>query len=438
MPLGARLLSVYKLPPPIMNFALPMKWLLPLGLFLALAGAAAAQETRIAAVVNNDIVTADDVDGRLTLLMRTSGIPDTPQNRQQLQRRVLQQLIDEKLEMQEAKRFKVVADKGEVERALTNIEARNNMPKGGLDQYLKSAGIPRSTLVDQVSASIIWNKVVEGRYSSDVSVSDTEVNDEIARLKADIGKPQSHVAEIFLAIDNPTQEPEIKALAERLIQQIRGGAQFPAVAQQFSQSPSAATGGDIGWVTPSQFGPPLDEAIAAMKPGEMSYPIRTSAGYYILYLVGRRTPGQVSVDDTQLSLVEVVLPVAANATPQQQQKVLAQAQNISDTAKSCDDMAKIAKEQAPQTSTQSPAVRAGDLPPDVKNLVLGLKVSEPSKPLPTRGGVGVIMVCKRADPTAALPTQDQVYDELMHARLDQISRRYLRDLRRSAYVDIRG
>jgi peptidyl-prolyl cis-trans isomerase SurA len=438
MPLGARLLSVYKLPPPIMNFALPMKWLLPLGLVLALAGAAAAQETRIAAVVNNDIVTADDVDGRLTLLMRTSGIPDTPQNRQQLQRRVLQQLIDEKLEMQEAKRFKVVADKGEVERALTNIEARNNMPKGGLDQYLKSAGIPRSTLVDQVSASIIWNKVVEGRYSSDVSVSDTEVNDEIARLKADIGKPQSHVAEIFLAIDNPTQEPEIKALAERLIQQIRGGAQFPAVAQQFSQSPSAATGGDIGWVTPSQFGPPLDEAIAAMKPGEMSYPIRTSAGYYILYLVDRRTPGQVSVDDTQLSLVEVVLPVAANATPQQQQKVLAQAQNISDTAKSCDDMAKIAKEQAPQTSTQSPAVRAGDLPPDVKNLVLGLKVSEPSKPLPTRGGVGVIMVCKRADPTAALPTQDQVYDELMHARLDQISRRYLRDLRRSAYVDIRG
>ncbi len=421
-----------------MKFALPMKWLLTLSFVLALAGACQAQETRIAAVVNNDIVTADDVDGRLILLMRTSGIPDTPQNRQQLQRRVLQQLIDEKLEMQEAKRFKVVADKGEIDRALTNIEGRNNMPKGGLDQYLKSAGIPRSTLVDQVTASLIWNKVVEGRYSSDVSVSDTEVNDEIARLKADMGKPQSHVAEIFLAIDNPQQEPEVKSLADRLIQQIRGGAKFPAVAQQFSQSPSAATGGDIGWVTPSQFGPPLDDAIGKMNPGEMSYPIRTSAGYYILYLVDRRTPGQVSVDDTQLSLVQVVLPIAANATPQQQQKAMAQAQTISATAKSCDDMAKIAKEQAPETSTQSPSVRAGDLAPDVKSLVLALKVSEPSKPLPSRGGVGVIMVCKRADPTAALPTQDQVYEELMHVRLDQISRRYLRDLRRSSYVDIRG
>jgi len=421
-----------------MNFALPMKWLLSLGFILALAGACQAQETRIAAVVNNDIVTADDVDARLMLLMRSSGIPDTPQNRQQLQRRVLQQLIDEKLEMQEAKRFKVAASKDEVDKALGSIETRNNMQKGGLDQYLKSAGIPRRTLVDQVTASIIWNKVVEGRYSSDVSVSDTEVNDEIARLKADMGKPQSHVAEIFLAIDNPQQEPEVKALADKLIQQIRGGAQFPAVAQQFSQSPSAATGGDIGWVTPSQFGPPLDDAIAKMNPGEMSYPIRTTAGYYILYLVARRTPGQTSSDDTRLSLVEVVLPLAANAPQQQQQKVMAQAQNISDTAKSCDDMAKIAREQAPQTSTQSPAVRAGDLPADIRSLVLGLKVSQPSKPLPSRGGIGIIMVCKRTDPTAALPTQDQVYDELMHARLDQISRRYLRDLRRSAYVDIRG
>jgi peptidyl-prolyl cis-trans isomerase SurA len=414
-----------------------MKWLLGLGFVLVLAGTCQAQETRIAAVVNNDIVTADDVDARLLLLMRSSGIPDTPQNRQQLQRRVIQQLIDEKLEVQEAKRYKVVADKNEVERALNNIEARNGMQKGGLDTYLKAAGVPRRTLVDQVTASIIWNKVVEGRYSSDVSVSDTEVSDEIARLKADIGKPQSHVAEIFLAIDNPTQESEVKSLADKLIQQIGHGAQFPAVAQQFSQSPSAATGGDIGWVTPNQFGPPLDDAISKMKPGEMSYPIRSSAGYYILYLVDRRTPGQTSTDDTQLSLVEVVLPVAPNAPPAQQQKVMAQAQNISNTAKTCEDMGKIAREQAPQTSTQSPNVRAGDLAPDIKNLVLGLKVSEASKPLPTRGGIGVVMVCKRADPSSALPTQDQVYDELMHARLDQISRRYIRDLRRSAYVDIR-
>lgn len=415
-----------------------MKWLLRLGFILALASTCQAQETRIAAVVNNDIVTADDVEARLLLVMKSSSIPDTPQNRQQLEPRILQQLIDEKLELEEAARYKVTLDKGELDKALANIEVRNNMPKGGLDQYLKAAGIPRSTLVDQVTASILWNKVVEGRYGSDVNVSDTEVADELSRLKADIGKPQSHVAEIFLAIDNPTQEADVKALADKLVTQIRQGAPFPAVAQQFSQSPSAATGGDLGWVTPNQFGPPLDDAIAKMNPGEISYPIHTTAGYYILYLLERRTPGQSTPDDTQLGLVEVIFPLAPTAPPQEQQRVMAEAQHVTDTAKSCDQMAQIARDEAPQLSTQTPNVRAGDLPADIRSLVLGLKVSEPSKPLPTRGGIGVIMVCKRDNPNAALPSTDEVYEEIMHARMDQMSRRYLRDLRRSAYVDIRG
>jgi peptidyl-prolyl cis-trans isomerase SurA len=415
-----------------------MKWLFGLGVVLVLAVPAWAQETRILAVVNNDIVTADDVEARLNLVMHSSGIPDTPQNRQQLGTRVIRTLIDEKLELQEAAKYKVSVDQDEIDRALANIEARNNMQKGSLDEYLKSAGIPRRSLVDQIKASLIWNKVVEGRYAADVSVSDAEVKDEIARIKADFGKPQSHVAEIFLAVDNPTQDGEVKALADRLLDQIRSGANFPALAQQFSQSPSAATGGDIGWVTPNQFGPPLDDAIAKMNPKEISYPIRTPAGYYILLLLERQTPGQSSADDTQFSLVEVIFPLPASATPAEQQRVMAQAQQVSDTAKSCGEMAKIARDQAPQLSTQTPDARAGDLPPDERRIVMGLKVGEPSKPMPTRGGIGVVMVCERTDPPSAVPATDQVYEQIMRQRLDQMARRYLRDLRRSAYVDIRG
>jgi len=374
----------------------------------------------------------------MNLIMRSSGIPDTPQNRQQLNSRVVRTLIDERLELQEAARFKVSVGKDEIDKALTNIEQRNNMPKGGLDEYLKNAGIPRQSLVDQVTASLSWTKVVQGRYASDVSVSDAEVNDEIARLKADFGKPQSHVAEIFLAVDNPTQDADIKALADKLIDQIRAGANFAALAQQFSQSPSAATGGDIGWVTPTQFGPPLDEAIAKMNPGEISYPIRTPGGYYILFLIERRTPGEHSADDTQFALIEAVFPLAPNATPQEQQQVTAQAQQATADAKSCGEMAKIAREKSPELSTQIPNIRAGDLPPELRDVVMALKIGEPSKPLPTRGGIGVVMVCQRTDPPSALPTTEQVYDQIMRQRLDQLARRYLRDLRRSAYVDIRG
>jgi peptidyl-prolyl cis-trans isomerase SurA len=415
-----------------------MKYLLAFVFALVLAAAAQAQETRIVAVVNNDIITAGDVDARMNLIMRSSGIPDTPQNRQQLTARVMRTLIDERLEIQEAAKYKVKVTKDEVDKALANIELHNNMQKGGLDEYLKGAGIPRQSLVDQLTASLSWTKVVQGRYASDVSVSDAEVSDEIARIKADFGKPQSHVAEIFLAIDNPTQDAEVKGLADRLIDQIRAGANYAALAQQFSQSPSAATGGDIGWVTPTQFGPPLDEAIAKMNPGEISYPIRTTAGYYIMFLIERRTPGEHSADDTQLSLVEVVLPLSPTATPQEQQQVAAHVQEITAGAKSCGEMAKIAREQGPQLSTQTPSVRAGDLAPELREAVLALQVAQPSKPLPARGGVGVAMVCQRTDPPSPVPSTDQVYDQIMHQRMDQMARRYLRDLHRSAYVDIRG
>jgi peptidyl-prolyl cis-trans isomerase SurA len=175
-----------------------------------------------------------------------------------------------------------------------------------------------------------------------------------------------------------------------------------------------------------------------MNPKEISYPIRTAAGYYILLLVERQTPGQSSVDDTQFSLVEVIFPLPSSPTPAEQQRVMAQAQQVSDTAKSCGEMAKIARDQAPQLSTQTPNVRAGDLPPDERGIAMGLKVGEPSKPAPTRGGIGVVMVCERTDPPSAVPDTDQVYDQILRQRLDQMARRYLRDLRRSAYVDIRG
>jgi len=78
------------------------------------------------------------------------------------------------------------------------------------------------------------------------------------------------------------------------------------------------------------------------------------------------------------------------------------------------------------------------LPAALRQQILALKVSEASKPIAFPGGIGVVMVCQRADPPSPVPTTDQVYDQIMHQRMDQMARRYLRDLRRSAFVDIRG
>jgi peptidyl-prolyl cis-trans isomerase SurA len=414
-----------------------MRWFFGLCLLCLVAGAAPAQETRIAAVVNDDVVTLDDVTARLNLVMRSSGIPDNPQNRQRLAGQVLRALVDEKLQRQEAKRLNITVSEEEVKQGFQRLERQNNMPAGSLETFLAQNGIPRSSLVDQLTASIAWGKVVRNRLTQDVTISDEEVNEAMARLKENIGQPQSRVSEIFLAVDSPAQEEEVKSLADRLIAQVRSGANFAAVAQQFSQSPSAAVGGDIGWVQANQLGDLLGKAVSKMAPGEMSYPIRTGAGYYVLYVVDRRTLGSANADDTTLSLRQVVFPLASTAGAAERQQAEQQAQAVAQQAKSCGEMARLGEERAPQTSGAL-ELRAGDLPPELRRIVLGLKVAEPSQPLPVRGGIGVVMVCERREPTSGLPTREEVLDTLGRERLDALARRYMRDLRRSAFVDIRA
>jgi peptidyl-prolyl cis-trans isomerase SurA len=425
-----------------------------LSLLLASALPAAAQEAKVAAIVNDDVVSAEDLANRVNLMVRTSNMQDTPQNRDRITPQVLRLLIDERLEMQEAKRLNVSVTKQEIEQALGRIEQQNNMPKGSLDEYLAKTGVSRASLVAQITATLAWAKLVRNRLSQDVVISDEQVTEAINHLKDTADVPQSRVSEIFLVIDNPRQEGEIKQLADRLIEQIRSGVKFEAIARQFSQSPTAAVGGDIGWVTPGDMLPDLGDAIRKMNPGEMSYPIRAGGGYYLLYLRQRRTLGAPDANETLLSMVEVVLPVqrgaasggsvpgrrataAGAAPPEEQQRVLQRAQQISSGVKSCEELAKIGKAEAPETSREV-ETRAGELTPQIREIVLKLPIGEASKPLPTPGAVAIIMVCKKKDPTGGLPSRDEIADMLSREKLDALARRYLRDLRRSAYVDIRG
>jgi peptidyl-prolyl cis-trans isomerase SurA len=415
-----------------------MRLILVFCLVFLLAGSAVAQETRIAAIVNDEVVSLNDLSNRMQLVMRSSGIEDTPQNRSRIQAQVLRSLIDEKLQMQEAKRLNITVTPEELDQAFSRIEQQNNMRKGALDAFLKESGIPRSSLTDQLSASIAWNKLVRNRLMQDVTISDEEVTEALNQFKQEAEVPQNRVSEIFLAVDTPGQDEDAKRLADRLIDQIRGGANFAAVAQQFSQSPSATVGGDIGWVTSAQLSPEIGGAVDKMKPGEMSYPIRTTAGYYILYLRERRKFGQPNPDDTVLSLVEVAFGLAPMATTEEQRRLTAEAQQVSDSAKSCGELAKLGRDKAPQGTREIPSIKAGDLPAQVRQVALTLGIAEASKPIAIPGGVGVIMVCERKEPPGGLPTRDEITEQLGRMRLDALARRYLRDLRRGAYVDIRG
>jgi peptidyl-prolyl cis-trans isomerase SurA len=396
-------------------------------------------QTRIAAVVNDEVISVADVASRLRMVMLSSNLTDSPEIRQRIGAQVLRTIVDEKLQTQEAKRQNITATDEEINKALAQIEKQNNMQPGQLEQVLKSHGIERSALVDQLTASIVWQKLVRRLVSQTNVVSDEEIDYALKRAKDTANEPQSRVAEIFLAVDNPQQEDEVRRLAERLIEQMKQGARFSAVAQQFSQSATAAVGGDIGWVRADQLSPELSKAVAQMRQGELSPPIRAAAGYYLLLVLDRRSGRSAGPEDSLVHLVQIVFPLPPQATEPMRRAAIAEAQNAKTTAKNCEELLKIGKEKGSAQLSSEGRLRVDQVTPAMRSIVLALAVGQTSPPIVQKNGVGVIMMCEKAAPSSAptVPTRDEIGETLMRQRLETLARRYMRDLRRTAFVDVR-
>jgi peptidyl-prolyl cis-trans isomerase SurA len=400
-----------------------------------------APEMRIAAVVNDEVISVFDIATRMRMIMISSGIPDTPETRQRIGSQVLRQLIDERLELQEAKRQNVIATESEIAAAMQQLEKQNNLRPGQLSEILQQRGIDQSALTEQITASIVWAKLVRRMAAQTVEISDDEVEETTKRAREHAKEPQNRVAEIFLAVDNPAQDQEVRQLAERLSQQMRQGARFSAVARQFSQSPTAAVGGDIGWVRPDQLAPDLAREVAQLKVGQLSRPIPTGGGYYLLLVLERRagTGAAASAGEAEeiFDIVQVVFPLPPRAGETARRAAIAEAEGVRAAARDCPTLLKIGREKAPQLSSEG-KLRSSAISPQMRDIVSQIGIGHASQPIVQRNGVGVIMVCSKSTGTAKAIGRQEVTESLVRQRLDTVSRRYLRDLRRKAYVDVRA
>ncbi len=392
---------------------------------------------RIAAVVNDEVVSVFDLVSRMQMVMLSSNIPDTPELRERMGRQVLRSLIDERLQLQEAKRQNVTVSDADVEKALLQIAQQNNMSTEQLTQLLKSRGIGRGALVNQVKATLIWGKLVRRQAAQTVDVSDEEIDDAVKRARENAKEAQTRIAEIFLAVDNPAQGEEVRRFAERLSQEMRRGARFSAVARQFSQAASAPVGGDMGWMRPDQLPAELANAVARLGPGDLSAPIPYGGGYYLLLVLDRRLGGAAaSKQETIYDMVQVVFPISPGAGEAALRAAIGEAASMRTAAKDCPMLLKIGKEKAPQLSSEG-KVPESRISPEMRNVIDGLQIGQVSQPIVQKNGVGVIMVCGKSTSGGNGSTRDEIAESLIRQRLDTVSRRYLRDLRRNSYVDVR-
>jgi peptidyl-prolyl cis-trans isomerase SurA len=408
-------------------------------LFVILASAAhiaSAQETlRIVAVVNDEVISDRDLATRTRLAAIASGATPTTEIMDQIRSQVLRALIDEKLQSQEAARMNVAVSDQDVADAVARIESGNRMEKGQLATVLERAGIPISTLEQQVRASLAWTRLVQRRLRAQIEIPDEEVKEVLERLKNSRGGPEFLLSEMFLPVDSPDQEDDVRKLAERLIEQMRRGAPFPALAQQFSKAASAARGGDLGWVPQGQLDEDIENVIAALSTGQLSEPIRTVGGYYLYGLRARRSLAGASPEDAQISLTQLILPARNPAETRSSMQI---AETVASAVQGCDDLTTVAREIGVTPPAPPQSLRVGDVNPQIRNAVAQLKAGQASQPLRGSNAIVILMVCTRQDADAGLPTAEDVQENLTRQRLDLQARRYLRDLRRIAYVDIRA
>lgn len=404
------------------------------GLTGAPAAAQSAGES-VAAVVNDEPISTFDVRQRLRLLLATTGVEPDEATLQRLRQQALRSLINEKLQLQEASRepWEIEIPDEDVNQAIGRLAEQNNMSAEAIYEDLQNAGISPETLRSQIRAELAWRSLVTGRYNNRIRVSDNQVDEARERILASLSKPRYLMAEIFLPVETASEEERVRAQAESLIQQLIDGAQFAALARQYSQAPSASSGGDAGWVLSGELQPEVERVLQNMEPGRVSPPIRVPGGFYLVALRDEREGGVTQ----QVSLKSITVPVetgAGQAAFDQASSALAQA-----TAEdaSCDAAEDIAAGIEGAFATDLGTLSDTSLQPQIRDALRGIEVGQATRPSQTSSGVQVFLLCNRQEGAEGLPSRDEIENQLMNQQQSMLSRRYLRDVRRSSTVDVR-
>jgi peptidyl-prolyl cis-trans isomerase SurA len=392
----------------------------------------------VAAVVNDDIISTYDLAQRMRLLIATSGMQPTQENLPQIQREALVSLVDERLQVQELRRvertqkIEIVASEAELDEEIAGMAQQNNLSREQFEGFLMSRGVGVETLRQQLRAQMSWARWIRGRYGSRLRVGDDQIAATQARLTAEAARPQYNIGEVLIDASRVGGMDQAMAGARQLVTQMQQGAPFPAVARQFSALPTAAAGGDAGWVSAGEMPPEVQAAVERMRPGQLSEPIVVKDGVYILYLRDKRSGSNAVL----VNLKQAAAPLGAGATAADEAAARAKLVALRAQLKGCDGLEAIASKVDGVVASDLGETESNDLAGPFREAAEKLQPGEVSEPIRTTAGLHLVAVCGRRSAAAGV-NREQVEQRLFSQQLSMISRRYMRDLRNSATIETR-
>ena len=280
------------------------------------SGVMAAAETvdRIVAVVNGDIIVLSELRqisrNYLDRMSDQFKVAGGDEQLREAERRILDQLIDEKLVNQEADRLAITFSEREVDMAVKDMQNRNKLNDAQFAAALAEEGMTMPKYREQLKSQMKKVRVIDQEIKSRIQVSKEEVDAYYEKHADDFNaEPEVRIQQIRLIIPPESSAGEvsrIQAQAESILTKIKGGEDFTSLVGLYSQDPTAQAGGDMGTFKRGELLPAIDEYAFSMKPGEVSPVIRTEGGFHIVKVVGRREPTALSDEERRAEVKDVI------------------------------------------------------------------------------------------------------------------------------------
>jgi peptidyl-prolyl cis-trans isomerase SurA len=398
---------------------------------------------RVIAVVNDEAITQYELDDARRIVVQQL----KQQNVQQpaadvLDKQVLERLITERALLQHAKDSGIKVDDTQVERAIQRIAEDNKLTLDGLRQALAREGVAYVRYREDVRSEIVMQRLREREVDARITVSDAEVENYLATIKAQSGgEAEYRLAHILVLVPEQANAEQIEAKrrrAEEALKNIREGTDFGQVAAGFSDASDALSGGNLGWRPGARLPTVFAETVRGMKAGDVSPVLRSAAGFHIVKLIERRSRNEPALVD-QTHVRHILIRVNEITSEAEGKAKIDRLKDRLDGGAKFEDMAKLNSEDAS-------SAKGGDLgwlgPDDVvpafEQAMSKLTVNQVSAPVRSPFGWHLIEVLgRRKQDVSADRERVQAQLAIRQRKSDEAFQDWVRQTRDRAYVEVR-
>jgi len=413
-------------------------------LVLGLAAGPAPAQTGdyIVAVVNQELVTAAEVQQRLNRVRA-----DAQQTRTQLpppaalRKEVVDVLIDERVLVTNARESGMKIDESELDRAVANIAGQNQLTVPQLRERLRKEGLEYTKFRANIKDQMMVERMREREVASRIRISDAEIDALIEQRRNAGANAQFNIAQIMVIVPENAAQAVVSERRERALtalRRVRGGEDFATVAREMSQDGNRAAGGEIGLRPTDRLPDVFVKAVRPLKSGEISPELlRSAAGFHVLKLLERKDEAFVV---QQVRARHILLRPSTALTAE------AAARRLSQFRREILAGGKTFEQLARENSEDSTAPQGGDLGwasagsyvPEFEEALAALDIGGISEPVATRFGVHLVQVVDRRQVTLdAKQQREQARNILREQKFEEAYVEWLRDLRGRAYIELR-